>query len=126
MWDYEQATGNLYAFGKDTPVETGYAGHGEGLNNPDMQNVHDLGPLPRGLYTIGPPHDSPHTGPYTLDLLPDADNKMFGRFAFRIHGDKIGGPPHTASDGCPIFSRTTRELITNSKDNRLRVVARHT
>ncbi len=40
-WTYYSATGDLYQDG--TLVATGYAGHGDGVNNPDMQNVSNVG-----------------------------------------------------------------------------------
>jgi hypothetical protein len=42
---------------------TGYAGHGEGVNNPAMQSIHNTGPLPQGIYTINPPIDTITHGP---------------------------------------------------------------
>ena len=33
----------------------GYSGHGEGKNNPAMQKVPNVGPIPVGKYTIGQP-----------------------------------------------------------------------
>jgi hypothetical protein len=93
MWTYEQSTGRLENDGTD--VQMGYSGHGPGLNNPEMQNVPDVGPLPRGRYTISPPFE------------PAKDNAMFGRSLFRIHGDNHQ-MNHTASDGCIVIGYATR------------------
>ena len=101
---------------------TGWAGHSQGKNNPDMQNVKSIGPLPQGWYTIMPPHDNPHTGPYTMDLVPDKENKMFGRDLFRIHGAALHNP-EMSSDGCIVQIRTVRESIWNSGYHRLQVIA---
>lgn len=128
---YVQANGSLYAVPDDVAaaaadpgmlIGVGYAGHGAGFNNPAMQNVQDVGPLPQGSYTIGDPHDNMHTGPFTLDLGPDATDQMFGRFAFRIHGDNPE-MNHTASDGCIIAAPAIRHDIVNRGLTRLEVVA---
>jgi hypothetical protein len=46
-WTYKQSTGELDHNG--AAIGAGYSGHGAGLNNPAMQNVHDVGPIPREL-----------------------------------------------------------------------------
>jgi len=117
MWNYDQQSGVIYH--DAAPVEKGYAGHGDGYNNPDMQDVHDVGPLPRGRYIIGNPRDGGPHGPFVLPLAPDPSNQMFGRSAFLIHGDKKSGPPKSASNGCIILSRPTREKIAASGDREL-------
>jgi hypothetical protein len=63
-----------------------------------------------------------HTGPFTLYLGPDATDQMFGRFAFRIHGDNQA-MNHTASDGCIVAALTIRQDIVNRGLKRLEVVA---
>jgi hypothetical protein len=121
MWIFEQRTGRLYADG-GTLVGTGYAGavDGDGKNNPDMQAVHDIGPIPCGDYTIGPAHTHPKLGFVTMNLTPDPTNEMFGRADFRIHGDT---PEHDASEGCIVQGRSVRDRVNTSADKRLRVVA---
>jgi hypothetical protein len=96
----------------------GYSGYDEGKNNPDMQNVKSVGPIPRGIYTIGRSYDSKNTGPLTIMLSPHPDNDMFGRGDFRIHGDSIK-KPGTASHGCIIAPRNVRENIINGTDKKL-------
>jgi hypothetical protein len=121
MWIYESSTGRLYKEGGEL-VATGYAGHGEGLNNPQLQDTHNVGPLPEGFYSIGPAHTSQRTGPVTMNLDPDPGNGMYGREDFRIHGDNPKGD-HSASDGCMVFGRAARETIDQEPDRRLQVVA---
>jgi hypothetical protein len=121
-WTYEQSTGRLSHDGE--PIETGYAGNGSGLNNPAEQATENVGPLPQGTYDIGPARaDGGHMGPFVLPLTPRPENTMFGRSAFFMHGDKIAGPPHTASDGCIIMSRGTRNAVASSGDTTLVVVS---
>lgn len=119
-WTYHQATGQL----EDVlhwGCGAGYAGNGQGKNNPQMQDVPDVGPLPQGWYAIQPPVDTTTHGPYVLWLIPDPANEMFGRAGFGIHGDSIEHPG-LASEGCIILPRVTREKIWNSLDHQLQVV----
>ena len=119
-WIYQQSTGNLLDYNGQT-VGIGYAGNGKGKNNPLMQNVKNMGPLPQGNYLIGEPYDSEHTGPFTLPLEPDKNNNMFGRDEFFMHGDSITEPV-TASNGCIIMSRYVRNKINSSNDKILIVI----
>lgn len=116
-WRYVQSTGALY--GVAGLIGTGYSGHGEGRNNPAMEAVPRVGPIPAGLWAISNPHDSPHTGPFTLDLTP-VGHDAHGRSAFKIHGDNKA---HDASAGCIVLFRAVRETIWNSGDHQLEVVA---
>jgi hypothetical protein len=100
----------------------GYSGAGEGKNAPAMQSVHNVGPIPVGLYDIGDPVNTPRHGPFVLPLTPHAENEMFGRSEFLIHGDSIEHPG-TASEGCIILNRIVRNTIHDSGDNLLRVVS---
>jgi hypothetical protein len=120
MYRYHQSSGQLER--PDLPPLPCYSGHGAGLNNPAMQDQHDVGPLPQGRYTMTALIDSPHTGLSTIDLNPDPENHMFGRSGFRIHGDN-GAHNHTASEGCIIAgSSSDRIQIWNSGDRQLTVV----
>ena len=120
MYTYRQSTGTLSHNG--TPLLTGYAGHGLGVNNPTMQDQHDVGPLPQGRYLMTALFDSPHTGIATIILDPDPANAMFGRSGFRIHGDNAAAN-RTASDGCIIAGHAPdRTSIWNSDDRDLEVL----
>ena len=121
MWTYQQSTGQLSHDGE--PIGTGYAGHGTGVNDPAMQDQHNVGPVPQGKYTIGPSEDRPNSiGAFALPLTPDPANQMFGRTAFFIHGDNMQ-MNHTASDGCIVIARTVRNLVASSGDRQLTVIA---
>ena len=91
---------------------------GEGHNDPAMVAVKGVGPVPPGIYDIGDPFEHPTAGPYTMRLTPLQPDVMYGRTGFLIHG---GGP--TASKGCIVLSRRTREIIHATDDRRLVVVA---
>lgn len=117
-WEYSQSSGILKHNG--ITVETGYSGGGAGKNNPDMQHVRNVGPIPRGTYHIGQPRNSGNRGPHVLDLTPYGHDAL-GRTAFLVHGDSRRNPGN-ASEGCIIMSRKTREKISSSGDSVLEVV----
>ena len=122
MWTFEQSTGSLYD-PTNNLVEKGYSGNGVWKDDPASQGIHDHGPLPAGVYTIGAAiADGGHLGPFVMPLTPDPANDMCGRAGFFMHGDNITAPG-TASDGCIIMSRTTRVAVNASGDKQLTVVA---
>lgn len=121
MWYYLQASGELLRT-TAIVVGTGYAGHGEGKNNPGLQHVANVGPLPCGDYLIEEAHDSLMHGPLCFRLTPDPLNDMFGRDHMMIHGDSIEHPGE-ASQGCVVMARHIRDFINTSVDRRLRVLA---
>lgn len=130
MWQYEQISGKLRDSDGNV-VGIGYSGGGDGKNNPLMEHVVDVGPIPAGTYTIeGPPINTKAHGPYVLKLTPDANTTAFikslGRdpATFLMHGDSIPHPG-TASEGCVIQDRMTRERVnsTLATDNTLIVVS---
>jgi hypothetical protein len=120
-WKYAQQTGNLQQDGEH--VATGYSGANAGKNNPEMETVHNVGPIPRGNWTIsGPPIDTQDHGPYVLALKPTANTNTFGRSGFLMHGESIESPG-CASQGCVILPRAVREQVWKSGDRDLEVVA---
>lgn len=123
MWIYKQSTGQL--FNKDNAlIGTGYAGSGKGKNNPALQEVENVGPLPRGLYTMKPPVNTVSHGPYAIRLEPHPENQMFGRDGFLCHGERIGQPPGNASLGCMIQNILVRKRMWGSgEDPLLEVIA---
>lgn len=118
MWTYAQSTGELL---KDGEFQgTGYSGAGEGRNNPAMQAVPMVGPIPQGVYTIGPAYKDPHLGPVVMHLDPQPGTDDLGRSLFRIHGDNAR---HDASEGCVIIGPAIRAEIAASADRDLTVTA---
>lgn len=122
-WNFSQSTGQYShtdnATGTTANVGTGYSGTGDGRNNPAMQNVPNVGPIPQGTYDIGSGHASPTTGPNTMNLTPQTDTNTYGRDLFRIHGNNA---TNDASHGCPIAGPNIRNQINNSNDRVLNVV----
>ncbi len=113
---YHQGSGKLVQ--GNLLLAFGYSGAGEGKNNPAMETVRDVGPIPKGCYFVGPPHDTAEHGPFVLTLTPDPSNEMHGRAGFLVHGDSKANPG-TASKGCIILRRSVRELIAKSADKSL-------
>jgi hypothetical protein len=124
MWIWKQDEGELWR--DSAMVSKGYSGKGRGVNNPALQNVRGVGPIPKGDWRIMNVYNSKNVGPFVLTLwrkdskLDDYDDTT-GRSAFRIHGDSIRAPG-TASKGCIILPRQVRERIWKSGDRDLRVV----
>lgn len=129
MFTFSQSTGRFWrgAFSASEAIEYwGYAGNstraltdpfdpkvnkffpGEGRNNPAMQTIKMLGPLPRGCYTIGKPYTHPTLGILTFNLIPDQGVQMYDRGDFRIHGDHKVPPFGLASEGCIVVSHAAR------------------
>lgn len=108
-------------------VAEGWAGHGAGRNNPAMQPVHEVGPLPQGLYDVGPWGDASsvlgypaHLGPF-IARLTQVEGETFGRDGFYIHGPG-GADPTQSSKGCVEIMRVQRLQVMAMRPDQLRVV----
>jgi hypothetical protein len=126
LFQYKQSTGLMQQIGAGsaTPHVTGYSGHGNGVNNPAMQNVPNIGPIPQGTYTIGEPevyHSHGGDLANSMKLTPDPSNVMYGRGGFWIHAGMADGS-QTASEGCIIFDSAARQMIINSGIRILQVI----
>lgn len=119
MFIYSQSSGQLWDDAGEV-MGIGYSGHGEGKNNPLLQGVRNVGPIPRGYWVIAGVYDSARVGPLTLRLEPHLHDAL-GRTYFRIHGDSIKNPGE-ASKGCIIQGRVIRQAMVDSKDKLLLVI----
>lgn len=119
-WLYVQSTGQLFR-PDGSLCGTGYAGTHDGRNNPLMQEIHNIGPLPVGFYTFATAVDGTHLGPTAIPLEPDPLNQMYGRSAFFMHGDSV---THDASHGCIIMGHDVRIEVAEHANELLRVIAR--
>jgi len=126
VWTYVQKTGELLRDGLHVAV--GYSGYDDretgqkGKNNPELEKIEQVGPIPAGKYFIGSPHDTLTHGPFVLPLTADLANEMFGRSWFLMHGDSVVDPG-TASRGCIIMSRAVRTQVAQSGDKVLQVIS---
>lgn len=124
-WTFQQSSGALLDPSGNV-VATGYAGgncgaNPEGVNNPAMQGVKSIGPLPQGVYTLGTPEEGTHLGAFAVPLIPDPANDMLGRGSFFMHGDTT--PSGSASEGCIIMPHQTRLNVWASDDHTVTVVS---
>lgn len=120
-WQWKQKSGQLWSpLGELVCV--GYSGAGVGKNNPQMQWVVNVGPIPQGKYRVGEPRDTNAHGPYVLPLTPGPANEMHGRAGFLVHGDSQSRPG-TASQGCIIIRRRFRQAMWESGCLELEVLA---
>lgn len=115
MWKYVQSTGKLYDK-TGALISTGYSGKARGKNNPALQGVRGMGPIPRGIWKMVRVYNSPNVGPYAIelhavDVTPNNDtHDETGRGAFRVHGDSIKHPGE-ASNGCIIEPLAVRKKL---------------
>lgn len=100
--------GRLY--NADGFVCDAYSGYGAGKDNPVLQDVRDVGPIPEGLYVLGAPRLDPKLGPDAIPLTPAIGTNTFGRNGFFIHGDSIDHPG-CASHGCVIVPPWVRSAM---------------
>lgn len=120
-WTYHQASGVMYD-PTGRVAGTGYSGMPPvGKNIPSAQNIHMVGPIPQGWYSIGPIHNHPALGLNVMALTPDPENEMFGRSGFFCHGDS-SVHPGKSSEGCVIMPPAVRSSMGTSSDKRLQVV----
>lgn len=110
---FVQKTGKFYADG--VLIGLAYSGNGDGLNNPELDSLRDVGPIPVGKY-IGNRIVCPEKGPTVWTLVPDGGNDMKGRSGFMLHWDNRAHN-FTASEGCIVplmadtFVRINQEFL---------------
>jgi hypothetical protein len=126
MWIYGQASGRLFHNGQEHAH--GYSGFAEGKNNPLLQYHPDLGPCPRGGFTLqlitgsdGQACDYEGKKAPVFRLIPKPGTEMFGRAGMLLHGDSISAPG-TASHGCVIEGHDERAAVMESGDTDFEVV----
>ena len=116
MFTYSQATGELFQDGK--LIGTGYSGRNipdgpQGRNNPGLESVRDVGPIPRGLYTIDDPVSVPNHAFPVFALIPHGQ-PPYGRTGFLIHGNNV---QNDASRGCIILDFPARTAVEEALQN---------
>ena len=102
--------GNILAVGCD--FRPPYSGNDQWRDDPTAGGVVGHGPLPPGLYRIGPVYDDPHLGPHVMHLDPEGWDGG-GRTVIRCHGDNSRGDA-SASDGCLILPPALRQALSSS------------
>jgi hypothetical protein len=118
-WQYQQSTGEL-SLHNQIVARNGYSGFEQGKDNPQLEAVRNIGPIPRGRYAIGPAHQHPGKGPMVMSLTP-VGHLAQGRTHFLIHGESRDHPGQ-ASHGCIILGLSYRQRIAGSGETILEVV----
>lgn len=101
----------------------GYSGFPPHTNDVDSESLHNLGPLPRGLYKMTELIPKSSHGPDAIRLEPLPETEMFSRDGMLIHGERALPPPGEASNGCIILPHEVRLEIWNSGDHLLEVTS---
>lgn len=93
-------------------VALGWSGNHDGKGNPTMQDVRCVGPLPQGLYRVGPWHDHPHLGPMVA-ALTQIEGETYGRDAFFMHGPAAIDSERYGQEsmGCIVVPRVGRQRV---------------
>ena len=108
---YAVNTGQMYLrAGEDTlEIDRGYSGYKEYRNSVRFEKAKLLGPIPRGVWTVGFGQAHPRLGPQAIPLEIE-EGDIFGRSGFFIHGEN-GFVNFTASTGCIVLGRSARDCI---------------
>ncbi len=125
---YDQASGQLRCTdditNQQTVNEQCYSGAPGAVNDGSQQNTPHVGPIPSGDYDVGSGVGDRGTGPQSLSLTPTVNNNQFPSTrdpnSFLMHGDNSQGN-QSASQGCIICPRNTRNTINNSGGGTLTV-----
>jgi hypothetical protein len=120
MWTYNQQNGSISHDGR--LVGTGYSGFNSGKNNQAAEQVHDVGPIPRGAWKIGSAIEHhPELGANVLPLTPGTSTDTFGRSGFFIHGENAAHPGQS-SHGCIVTGPVVRLAMAKSGDEDFQVI----
>lgn len=118
MMIYQQDTGLMFLDG--AILGEGYSGQPPYVNSHADEDRLDLGPIPCGLWSVGPAYEDGELGPLVMNLDAMPGTPTYDRIEFRIHGDSITNPGY-ASKGCIVMPESTRLAIIQSKETLLSV-----
>jgi RHS repeat-associated protein len=115
--NYSQGSGRLVCTNPDGQKYLDkqlYSGQGPFRNDPLSQGVPNAGPIPRGMYVVGPAIPRSSLGPNVRQLIPfpqSFSTQPIGRTpgSYYLHGDNpdtIGNSSH----GCPILNGSKNRL----------------
>ncbi len=129
--NYSQSSG-LITDDDGTIVAQGFSGndsrpgvnpeHIHGYNNPDAQEIHGIGPIPRAVWTVGIWCTHPVLGDFSASLTPVPDTgDTFGRTGFFIHGP--GTDLLNSSEGCIVVPHPQRLAVMALQPDTITVTA---
>jgi hypothetical protein len=120
MVTFSLGKGMLY--GSDgSPIGPAYSGAPGHVDVASDDMLKALGPIPLGLWRIGPPVDLPKLGPFCLPLLPCDGTDTLGRGGFFFHGDNVEHN-QTGSEGCVVAGPLERRQVWQDPDHLVSVV----
>ena len=120
MFTYNHWHPRMWHDGKPIMGAPLYSGHAEGLNNPALENVHDIGPIPAGKWRIARWDDHHGDKGPVVAVLEAVGHDAYGRSGFLIHGDNSQGN-FSASHGCIITGLAIRTTMRDTGDTDLLV-----
>lgn len=120
MWVYLIRTGDVYHNGRR--AFKAHSGNGLALNDPAQIHRKGIGPVPPGVYWLGPRRDSPVTGRNVMDVIPVLGTVTYGRKAFQLHGPNRTPDPSDDSRGCIVADEADRLAVDASGDRLLTVL----
>ena len=85
------------------------------------QAIHNIGPLPQGVYHCGPWGNYPKVGPNACPLT-QISGETFGRSGFFIHGPGQTDPLNS-SEGCIVVPHDDRIKLLGAQPATITVVA---
>ncbi len=114
VYTYMQCSGKVYD-PEGNLMGAGYSGKGLGLNNPKMEHVPNIGPIPAGFYRVGNViHNAGNMGKYVLPLTPEGSTvntlSALVRGGFYWHGENPATPLNS-SKGCIVSLLVLRQQI---------------
>ena len=119
---YSQAHPRMLLDGKPIMGAPLYSGHGPGLNNPLRESMHDIGPIPAGLWHIVRWDDHHGDKGPVVAVLEPIGHDAYGRTGFLVHGDNSKGD-FSASHGCIVASHAIRQAMRESGATHILVVS---
>ena len=121
--NYDQVTGHISKDDGEV-IATGWAGNGEGKNNPALQAERNVGPLPQGLYQVGE-WEYEHNGlGHDVVALLQVEGETFDRSGFFIHGPSVNLEHYgQESKGCIVVPRDGRLVVKSLNPDFVKVFA---
>jgi hypothetical protein len=98
--------------------------HIQGKNNPEMTGIEFIGPLPVGVYNVGPFGNYPVVG-VNAAKLSQMSGESYGRGDFYIHGQENPNSINFGqeSEGCLVVPHSDRLIIAALIPTQLTVIA---
>lgn len=117
MWVYSVTKKTLWKNSGGVVTSRCNSGHDGATNISALEDMEDIGPIPRGTWQILNGFDSKSAGAKTIPILP-LDHKARNRTGFTLHGN-IGRIPQANGIAMPL---SVRNKIDKSKDKVILII----